>query len=199
MKFNKKIIKNIVNNMFHVKHLHLLKNFVMIGLCNKYNVNWSGSEGSSHVIPCLCALFFWSDESLEKYFEKCIEEARLAALDGDVPIGAVLVLNDEIIAYAHNTREKECNILGHAEINAILKGSALLGRWNLADCELYVTLEPCSMCCEVIKQSRISNVYYLLNKLDYKKEFSKTNFVFFKSEYEQMYSLMLSDFFKKKR
>lgn len=136
---------------------------------------------------------------MEDYFEKCIEEARIAALEGDVPIGAVLVLNGEIIAYAHNTREKECNILGHAEVNVILKGAKLLKRWNLADCELYVTLEPCSMCCEVIKQSRISNVYYLLSKLDYKKEFSKTNFVLCSSKYEQMYSFALSEFFKKKR
>ena len=82
----------------------------------------------------------------------------------------------------------------------IKEASKILERWNLSDCELYVTLKPCSMCSEIIKQSRILKVYYLLDKLDYKKEFSKSKFLKFESkENEQMYSKILSDFFKDKR
>ncbi len=137
------------------------------------------------------------------FFNICIEEAKVSLMKGDVPIGAVLVQNNKIIARAHNTREQDYNILGHAEINAILAASKELKRWNLADCELYVTLEPCSMCNEVIKQSRIQNVYYLLGKPSNKKEFSKTQFIHFEEKscvyLEQMYASLLSDFFKAKR
>ena len=73
----------------------------------------------------------------------------------------------------------------------------------MADCDLYVTLEPCSMCKAVIQQARIANVYYLLNKLDYKKEYDKTDYVCLNdknnSKNVQMYTKMLSDFFKTKR
>jgi len=137
------------------------------------------------------------------YFEICIEEARQSLLHGDVPIGAIIVHNNEIIAQSHNTRERDKNIMGHAEINAINEASKVLNRWNLSDCDLYVTLAPCSMCNEVIKQSRIANVYYLLSKPDSKKEYNRTNFCNFNEKiaqnYIQMYACMLSEFFKSKR
>jgi len=131
----------------------------------------------------------------------CLEEAEISFQQGDVPIGAVLVQNnDKILTHSHNTREVDHNILGHAEINAILAASKLLKRWNLSDCTLYVTLAPCSMCWEVIKQSRISKVYYLLDKLDYKKEYNSVKIVKIDDKYsEQMYHKRLSDFFKQKR
>ncbi len=138
-----------------------------------------------------------------QYFEICIEEAQKAYEQGDVPIGAVIVQNDKIISYAHNIREKEHKITGHAEIEAILEAEKRLKRWNLADCDLYVTLEPCSMCKTVIQQARIANVYYLLDKLDYKKEYDKTKYVSLSdknnSKSVQLYSKMLSEFFKSKR
>ena len=134
------------------------------------------------------------------YIDICIEETKISYQKGDVPIGAVIVQNGRIIAKGHNTRENNHDILGHAEINVIKEASKILERWNLSDCELYVTLKPCSMCSEIIKQSRILKVYYLLDKLDYKKEFSKSKFLKFESkENEQMYSKILSDFFKDKR
>lgn len=136
--------------------------------------------------------------------ELCIEEAKKSFENGDVPIGAVLVDNNgKIIAKSHNTREKTHNILGHAEINVILEASKVLNRWNLSDCTLYVTLKPCSMCQEIIKQSRIKEVYYLLDKLEQKKEFSKTKITKIeeKSErfYEQLYLEILQSFFRQKR
>ena len=137
---------------------------------------------------------------MNKYIDICLDEARISYQQSDVPIGAILVKNDEIIAKSHNTRELDNSILGHAEIYVILEASKVLNRWNLSDCELYVTLKPCSMCMEVIKQSRIRKIYYLLDKPDYKKEFTKSEFIkISESESEQMYQKMLADFFKDKR
>ena len=135
----------------------------------------------------------------EKFFEVCIKEAKISYQHGDVPIGAVIVKNNKIIAKAHNTREKKHDITGHAEINVIKKAAKKLGRWNLSDCLLYVTLAPCSMCKEVIKQSRIRKTFFILDKPGYKKEFSNSEFL--KSNYlnEQMYAAVLSAFFKEKR
>lgn len=137
---------------------------------------------------------------MNKYIDICLDEARISYQQSDVPIGAILVKNGEIIAKSHNTRELDNSILGHAEINVILEASKVLNRWNLSDCELYVTLKPCSMCMEVIKQSRIRKIYYLLDKPDYKKEFTKSEFIKInENKSEQMYQKMLSDFFKDKR
>ena len=133
------------------------------------------------------------------YIDKTIEEAKKSLLSEDVPIGALIVLNDEIISYGYNTREKDYSVLGHAEINAIEQATRKLKRWNLSDCELYVSLEPCSMCKEIIKQARLSKVYYLLSKPDSKKEYDKTKFIKLKSNIEQMYVNILSEFFKKRR
>ena len=140
---------------------------------------------------------------MKDYFDLCIKEAKIAYDYGDVPIGAVVVQDGKIISYSHNTRETEHKIIGHAEINAILEAENLLKRWNLADCDLYVTLEPCSMCKSVIQQARIANVFYMITKYDYKKEYNKTNFVCLNDKIvrknAQMYEKMLSDFFKSKR
>ena len=136
----------------------------------------------------------------EKYFELLIKLAHKAAKKGEVPISALIEKNNKIIAYAYNKREKRNNVLDHAEIIVIKKASKKLNTWRLFNCNLYVTLKPCSICENVIKQSRIKNVYYLLDKPDNKKEYYKTNFV--KTNictYEQMYKLVLSDFFKKRR
>lgn len=132
--------------------------------------------------------------------ENLIEIACESLNNGDVPIGAIIKKNDEVIAVSYNTREKNQNVLGHAEINAIVEAQKKLKNWNLNGCELYVTLKPCSMCLEVIKQARIDKVYYLLDKPSFKKEYDKTvlekidNF-----EEEKQYAQILSDFFQKIR
>ena len=133
------------------------------------------------------------------YIDGTIEEAKKSLLTEDVPIGALIVLNNEIIAFGYNTREKDHSVLGHAEINAIEQATRKLKRWNLSDCELYVSLEPCSMCKEIIKQTRLKKVYYLLSKPDSKKEYDKTQFIKLESNSEQTYAGVLSEFFKKKR
>lgn len=78
----------------------------------------------------------------------------------DVPVGALIVKNNEIIASACNTKEKTNDISAHAEILAIREASKVLNNWRLDECELYVTLEPCPMCAWAILQSRIKAVYF---------------------------------------
>ena len=95
-----------------------------------------------------------------KYMQMALEEAKLAALEDEVPVGCVIVKNDKVIAKAHNLRETNHDPLGHAETLAIKKASEVLGDWQLVDCELYVTIEPCIMCAGAIIQSRISKVIY---------------------------------------
>lgn len=95
---------------------------------------------------------------------KAIENAKIAFENGDVPVGAVIVKDGEIIAEAYNQRELMGNATAHAEILAIERACALLGRWRLSDCELYVTLEPCPMCAGAILNARIGKVYYALKE-----------------------------------
>lgn len=94
------------------------------------------------------------------YMKMAIEEAKKAGDIGEVPIGAVIVKNDEIIARAHNLRESKKDPTAHAEYLAIQKASKLLNSWRLEECQLYVTLEPCVMCAGAIVMSRIPHVIY---------------------------------------
>ena len=114
------------------------------------------------------------EEKINRLLLKCID---LSLKNDDVPVGAVIVLNDKIISYGWNNRNKRNNILGHAEINAILKAQKKLKTWHLDGCELYVNLEPCSMCKSVIYNSHIKRVYYNVVKDVTKKEFDRTEFI----------------------
>lgn len=89
-----------------------------------------------------------------------LEEARKAAALGEVPVGAVVARNGEVVAAAHNTRETEKNALHHAELLAIDAACKKLGGWRLWECELFVTLEPCPMCAGAILNARIPKVFY---------------------------------------
>lgn len=95
-----------------------------------------------------------------KYMLEALKEAELAKLEDEVPIGCVIVKDDQIIARAHNQREVTNNPLGHAETLAIKKASEVLNDWQLVNCDLYVTIEPCIMCGGAIIQSRIRKVIY---------------------------------------
>ncbi len=89
-----------------------------------------------------------------------LEQAALAAALGEVPVGAVVAREGEIVAAAHNTRETEKNATHHAELLAIDAACKRLGGWRLWQCELFVTLEPCPMCSGAIINSRIRRVVY---------------------------------------
>ena len=99
-------------------------------------------------------------DNYELCMKEALKEAELAALEDEVPIGCVIVCNDRIIARAHNQRETTNNPLGHAETLAIKKASEIINDWQLVNCELYVTIEPCIMCAGAIIQSRIKKVVY---------------------------------------
>ena len=88
-----------------------------------------------------------------------LEEAKKALSKGEVPVGAVIVKNGEIIAKAHNLKETLKKATAHAEILAIEEASEVIGDWRLNGCEMYVTLEPCAMCAAAIAHSRISTIF----------------------------------------
>ena len=101
-----------------------------------------------------------TEKTHEKYMRAAIAEAHQAEILGEVPIGAVVVHDGQIIGRGHNMREKFQDVTYHAEILAIMEACTNLGSWRLEDCDLYVTLEPCIMCSGAIVNARIKNVYY---------------------------------------
>jgi len=96
----------------------------------------------------------------KQYMKEALIEAEKAFNKDEVPIGAVIVHNDQIIARAHNTKEQSKNPLCHAEIIAINQACNVIGDWRLNECELYVTVEPCLMCCGAILHSRLKKIIY---------------------------------------
>lgn len=144
----------------------------------------------------------------EKYMIQAINEAKIAFLEGEIPVGAVLVHDSEIIATSHNTRMQDKSPIGHAEINLLTKAGKTIGDWRLCDCTLYVTLLPCPMCASAINQCRIKKVvcgtvpnnvdysliYSLLNNENYGKKVEIITGVL-----EDECSLLLKKFFAEKR
>lgn len=96
----------------------------------------------------------------ELFMQLALNEARAAAAEDETPVGAVIVFEDSVIGAAHNQREQLRDPTAHAEMLAITQAAAGLGNWRLADCTLYVTLEPCPMCAGAIVQARIARVVY---------------------------------------
>lgn len=95
-----------------------------------------------------------------KFMNEALKEAKKAENKNEVPIGAVIVNNNKIIARAHNTREKTQNAIAHAEVLAIQKACKKLNTWRLEGCTMYVTLEPCPMCAGAMILSRVENVVF---------------------------------------
>ena len=106
---------------------------------------------------------------MRKEFMDCaFDEAMKAFQNDEVPIGAVIVKNNEIIAKSHNSKEVNNCVLNHAELDVIEIASKKLNNWRLDGCDIYITLEPCPMCASAIKQARINNVYCALSNSDRK-------------------------------
>jgi tRNA(adenine34) deaminase len=141
------------------------------------------------------------------FMREALLEAEAAALDDEVPVGAVMVRNGEIIARARNRREKDKNPLSHAEIKIINDTCRALGGWRLVGCTLYVTLEPCPMCAGAIINSRIERVVF--GAYDEKAGafgtmINLTEYPLFKPQItggvlKEECSSILTEFFKKKR
>ena len=98
-------------------------------------------------------------EEKQKFMKEALKEAKKAYDKLEVPVGAVIVKDGKIIARAHNLKERRLDTTKHGEMLAIQKASKKLKSWRLLDCEMYVTLEPCSMCSGAIINSRIKKIY----------------------------------------
>lgn len=96
----------------------------------------------------------------EKYMDLALEQAQIAYHNNEVPIGCVIVYNDEVIGKGCNLRVTRGNVLAHAEIIAINEACNFMGDWRLEDCTLFVTVEPCPMCAGAILQARIKEVVF---------------------------------------
>ena len=127
-------------------------------------------------------------KEMHKLLNKAIKE-------NEVPVGAIIVKDNKIISKAYNKTNKSNNILDHAEIIAIKKASKKLNNWRLDNCTLYISLEPCDMCKEIIKKSRINNVIYFSKQNDFKTE-NNPNYKLLENN---DISIILSNFFKNKR
>ena len=103
-----------------------------------------------------------------EFLDLAFELADKAFGVDEVPIGAVIVKNNEIIGCGYNQKESNNSVLKHAELIAIEEASKNLNNWRLDDCDIYITLDPCPMCASAIKQARIKNVYSALNNTDEK-------------------------------
>ena len=145
----------------------------------------------------------------EKFMKEALKEAKKAYDKLEIPVGAVIVKDNKIIARAHNLKELKQDTTKHAEILAIKKASKKLNNWRLTDCEIYVTLEPCSMCAGAIINSRIKKVYIGAKDLKTGACGSKLNLLqdydfdtSVESEFgilEEECQSMLKDFFKELR
>ena len=137
----------------------------------------------------------------EYYMQLAIEEAKKAAERGEIPIGAVLVANGEVISAAHNMRETWHDATAHAEMITIIEACAVLERWRLNDATLYVTLEPCPMCAGAIVNSRLKRLVY--GCPDFKAGAAESIFnhavEVTSGVCEEECAAVLKDFFKKRR
>ena len=141
---------------------------------NTNAITWSDSEESSHICLYVCALFLRS--KMEQYIDELIKLSYKSLKKDEVPVAAIIVHNDKIIAKAHNTRKHSNKTIDHAEIKVITKANQKLKNWRLNKCTLYVTIEPCEMCKNVIKKSRIDKVFYLVPRLKTKKSKPQNEF-----------------------
>ena len=135
-----------------------------------------------------------------KYMDLAVKIAKKAQKKGNVPVGCVIVNNNKIISYSSNKKNSSGVSVYHAEIIAIIKACKKLKRWQLDDCEMYVTLKPCAMCTAAIAESRIKKVYYILesNYID-NLESNVSNIEYVKFSDEEKYNDVISNFFKRLR
>lgn len=144
-----------------------------------------------------------------KFMERALELAHISAENDEVPVGAVIVKNGEIIAESENRKERDGSAISHAEMVALKKASEVVENWWLEDCEMYVTLEPCAMCAMAMVHSRIAKLYFGAyddktgaagSKLNiFEKDMFNHNIEVQGGILEEDCSRILSEFFKAKR
>lgn len=134
----------------------------------------------------------------DMYMEEAIKQAEKAFNKQEVPVGAIIVCNEKIIAKSYNKIEKRKSIFGHAEINVIKKAMKTKKDWRLNDCELYVTLEPCHMCKEIIKKVRIKKVVFGVKNKETNKKIKEMKLIENNNQIKRIEKL-IKEFFKQKR
>ena len=134
----------------------------------------------------------------EQYMLLAFKEAEKAYKKNEIPIGCIIVKNNKIIAKAYNKREKNNKIVDHAELIAITKANKKIKNWRLDDCTMYVTMEPCMMCCGAIEQSRIKKVIYGFKNEKY-GYISKNSNIDSELLYTKKCKMIVQNFFKKIR
>lgn len=150
----------------------------------------------------------YTEKELNNFMSIAIEEAKKAASNDDVPIGAVIVKNGKVIAFSHNEKEVLTDATAHAEMQAIKKASKVLNNWWLEGCDIFVTLEPCLMCFGAILNARIEGIYFgayderfgafTANNLDEKYKYNHKVLIH-RGILEVECAKILSDFFNEKR
>ena len=135
----------------------------------------------------------------ELYMQLALKEAKKALKKNEVPVGAVIVKNNKVISKAYNQKEKTNNVTKHAEIIAISKACNKTKNWRLDDCEIYVTMEPCMMCCGAIEQSRIKKIIYGTKNNNYGYTNNLKNIQIVANVCEKDCTNIIKNFFKKKR
>ena len=135
----------------------------------------------------------------EYYMNIAIKEAKKAYKSEEIPVGAVIVKNNKVIAKAYNKKEKTKNVTKHAEIIAISKACKKLKNWRLDDCEIYVTMEPCMMCGGAIEQSRIKKIIYGVKNDNYGSTKLLKNVEIISQVCEKECKKIVQSFFQKRR
>lgn len=145
--------KNKINcdnkqKLLYILYVNKIKNLIKILICDriKKDFNFRREDLEANKVKI-------------KYMKEALKEAKKAYDKEEIPVGAIIVKDNKIIARAHNIKEEKNDTTKHAEIIAIQKASKKLDSWRLIDCEMYVTLEPCSMCAGALIQSRLKKVY----------------------------------------
>lgn len=140
---------------------------------------------------------------MNEIIDRLIYLADKAELEDEVPVSAIVTKNGIIVGEGYNQRISKCDVTAHAEIIAIKDSERKLGDWRLNECDLYVLLEPCNMCKEVIKEARLKNVYYFVEKSPHIKGYNKTNICLINDENItdriDSYKTKISKFFEGKR
>ena len=134
----------------------------------------------------------------QHYMEIALKQAYKALKHNEVPVGAVIVKDDKVIAKAYNKREKAHDVTKHAEMIVISQACKKLKNWRLEGCTLYVTMEPCMMCCGAIEQSRISKIVYGTRNENF-GNIDKINNKNISQMCEEECRKLICDFFKNKR
>lgn len=135
----------------------------------------------------------------EKYMNLALKQAKKAQKHNEVPVGAIIVKDNKIISQAYNKREKSKNVIKHAEIIAIIKACKKLKNWRLDNCEIYITMEPCMMCCGAIEQARIKKIVYGVKNEKFGYTDKLKNIEIISDIKEKECKKIIQSFFKNKR